>query len=269
MGGSLARALREGGFEGKIYAVDADPGAIKKGKELKVIDEGFTDYDAVPWEEVDLVVVATPVGAFKSVARALKDRLKPDATVTDLGSTKGLVYEMENLLGGRFVGAHPIAGTEKSGVEHSRADLYRNKKLIITPTEKTDPEHLKRVKELWKRLGAKIELMSPELHDFVFGVVSHLPHAVAFALVDTLRSMSKEVNLLDYPGAGFKDFTRIAASDATMWKDIFLENKQNLLKSIREFKSALERLEQLVEEGKEEELKNHLREISSLRRSLG
>jgi prephenate dehydrogenase len=167
------------------------------------------------------------------------------------------------------VGAHPIAGTEKSGVIHAIDNLYEGKKLIITPTDKTDKEHLKRVENLWNFLGAKVEFMSPELHDYIFGVVSHLPHAVAFALVDTLRAMSnEEVNLFDYPGAGFKDFTRIAASDPTMWRDIFLENKDNLLKAIEEFKNSLTVLEELVKAEKVEELREYLNEISILRRNL-
>jgi prephenate dehydrogenase len=125
------------------------------------------------------------------------------------------------------------------------------------------------VENLWKFIGAKIEYMSPELHDFIFGVVSHLPHAVAFALVDTLRELSDEkVDLFKYPGAGFKDFTRIAASDPTMWRDIFLDNKDNLLKSLNAFKNSLEKLEKLVKEERKEELKEFLGEISLLRRSL-
>jgi len=189
--------------------------------------------------------------------------------VSDLGSTKRLVYRLEEIIGPNFVGAHPIAGTEKSGVIHSVDNLYRGKKLIITPTGNTDKYHLQRVENLWKFIGAKIEYMSPELHDFIFGVVSHLPHAVAFALVDTLRELSNEkVNLFKYPGAGFKDFTRIAASDPTMWRDIFIENSDNVLKGLEAFKKSIERLEKLIKDQKREELKDYLNEISILRRNL-
>lgn len=269
MGGSLAKGLRKKGFEKPIYGLDINPDAIKVGKEIGVIDDGWSDYDKVPWEEIDFVVLASPVGTFERIANQLKERIEGDTTVSDLGSTKRLVYRLEKLLP-TFVGAHPIAGTEKSGVIHSVDNLYEGKKLIITPTEETDKYHLQRVENLWKFLGAKIEYMSPELHDFVFGAVSHLPHAVAFALVDALRELSEEgnIDLFKYPGAGFKDFTRIAASDPTMWRDIFLENKDNLLRSIRAFKNSLERLERLVENGDGKELREYLNEISLLRRSL-
>ncbi len=269
MGGSLARALKKRGFDKPVYGLDINPEAVKLGEQMGVIDGGFTDYDAVPWSEVDFVVISTPVRTFGKIAESLKGRIEGGTTVSDLGSTKRLVYRMEEVIGSNFVGAHPIAGTEKSGVVHSVDNLYEGKKLIITPTEKTDRKHLERVKELWEFLGSKVEFMSPELHDYIFGVVSHLPHAVAFALVDTLRAMSsEEVNLFEYPGAGFKDFTRIAASDPTMWRDIFLENRDNLLKAIREFKNSLGVLEKLVEGGKEEELREYLGEISLLRRNL-
>jgi len=269
MGGSLARGLRKRGFEKPIYGLDINPDAIRVGKEIGVIDDGWNDYDKVPWKEIDFVVLASPVGTFERIANQLKDRIEGDTTVSDLGSTKRLVYRLEKILP-TFVGAHPIAGTEKSGVIHSVDNLYEGKKLIITPTEETDKYHLQRVENLWKFLGAKIEYMSPELHDFVFGAVSHLPHAVAFALVDALRELSEEgnIDLFKYPGAGFKDFTRIAASDPTMWRDIFLENKDNLLRSIRAFKNSLERLERLVENGEGKELREYLNEISLLRRSL-
>jgi len=269
MGGSLAKALRKKGFKNPIYGLDINPKAIEKGKELKVIDEGWTSYKSVPWEEIDTVILASPVGTFEKIANQLKGYIKEETTVSDLGSTKRLVYRMEGILGNRFVGAHPIAGTEKSGVEYSIDNLYEGKKLIITPTERTDTNHLKKVESLWKFVGAKVEYMSPELHDYIFGVVSHLPHAVAFALVDTLRLMSDDrVNLFKYPGAGFKDFTRIAASDSTMWRDIFLENRDKVLEAIETFKSSLNTLENLIKEGKREELKRFLDEISLLRRNL-
>ncbi len=269
MGGSLAKGLRKQGFDKPIYGLDINPQAIKKGIELGVINRGWSDYEKVPWEEIDVVILASPVGTFEKIAQKLKDKITPQTTVSDLGSTKRLVYRMEEILGPRFVGAHPIAGTEKSGVEHSIDNLYEGKKLIITPTSETDKNHLQRVVNLWKFLKTEIEFMSPELHDYIFGVVSHLPHAVAFALVDTLRAMSNEnIDLFKYPGAGFKDFTRIAASDPVMWRDIFIANKDNMLKAIEHFKRSLEKLENLIKEEKREDLKEYLNEISILRRNL-
>ena len=270
MGGSLAKGLKKREFDKPIYGLDINPEAIRVGKDIGVIDEGWTNYEEVPWSEIDFVVLASPVGTFESIAKTIKEKIDRNTTVSDLGSTKRLVYRLEKILP-TFVGAHPIAGTEKSGVIHAIDNLYEGKKLIITPTEKTDKYHLQRVENLWKFLGSKIEYMSPELHDFVFGAVSHLPHAVAFVLVDALRELSEEgnIDLFKYPGAGFKDFTRIAASDPTMWRDIFLENKDYLLRSIKAFKNSLERLEKLVETEKGKELREYLNEISVLRRNLG
>jgi len=269
MGGSLAKGLKKKGFDKPILGLDINPEAINIGRNIGVIEEGWTDYERVPWKDIDFVILASPVGTFESIAERLKGRIEKDTTVSDLGSTKRLVYKLEKVIP-TFVGAHPIAGTEKSGVIHSIENLYEDKKLIITPTERTDKYHLWKVERLWKFLGSKIEYMSPELHDFVFGAVSHLPHAVAFALVDALRELSEEgkIDLFKYPGAGFKDFTRIAASDPTMWRDIFLENRDYLLKSVRAFKNSLGRLERLIEEGKGKELREYLNEISFLRRNL-
>jgi prephenate dehydrogenase len=269
MGGSLAKGLKKSGFDKPIYGLDINPRAVEQGLKIGVIDGGYTDYEKVPWEEIDFVVLSSPVGTFERIAKTLTGFIDNSTTVSDLGSTKRLVYRLERIIGPNFVGAHPIAGTEKSGVIHAVDNLYEGKKLIITPTDKTDKNHLKRVEDLWKFLGSKIEYMSPELHDYVFGVVSHLPHAVAFALVDTLRAMSGEnLNLFDYPGAGFKDFTRIAASDPTMWRDIFLENSDNVLKAIEEFKKSLEVMENLIKNREGEKLKKFLNEISILRRQL-
>jgi prephenate dehydrogenase len=269
MGGSLAKSLKKKGFQAPIYGLDINPNAIEKAKDLKVINEGWISYDKVPWDKIRMVIISTPVGVFKEIAKQLKKFINPSITVSDLGSTKRLVYQMEEIIGNNFVGAHPIAGTEKSGVEYAIDNLFEGKKLIITPTPKTSQEHLERVVNLWKFLGTEIEFMTPEIHDFIFGVVSHLPHAVAFALVDTLREMSTDsLDLFKYPGAGFKDFTRIAGSDPIMWRDIFIDNKDNVLKAIDNFINSLQRLKDLIEKEDKEKLKKYLEEISFIRRAM-
>jgi len=269
MGGSLALALREEGFEGKIFGLDINPESLKKAREKGVIDEGSTSYESVSDFEPEIVVFASPVRTFRDISKRLKPFLKEESVVTDLGSVKGqLVYDLEALLGARFVGAHPIAGTEKSGVEHSVPDLFRDKKLIITPTENTDREALSRVEKLWKAVGADIEFMDPFVHDWVFGAVSHLPHAVAFALIDALIDMSEDIDLFKYPGGGFKDFTRIAGSDPIMWRDIFLENKKNVLKAIEVYINSLQKLKSLIEHEAEGELTRYLEESRHRRMKL-
>ncbi len=173
------------------------------------------------------------------------------------------------MLGNRFVGGHPIAGTEKSGVINSREDLFKGKKVILTPTEKTDLRAYRMVREMWERIGAKVEDMDPLLHDWVFGAVSHLPHAVAFALIDAIMEMSREVDLFRYPGAGFRDFTRIAGSDPVMWRDIFLENRENTLLAIDTYMESLKKLRDLVAQERVEELTAFLEEVKDRRVSLG
>jgi len=270
MGGSFALALRKQGFTGRIVGYDISQKSVEKAQELGVIDYGFTDINSLRGERLDFVMLSSPVRTFRPIAEALKELLPPTATVTDQGSVKGkLVYDLENILGEKYVGGHPIAGTEKSGVEYSFPELYKGKKVILTPTKRTDKERLELVREVWERVGGVVEYMSPELHDYVFGAVSHLPHAVAFSLVDTLIKMSTdEVDLFLYPGGGFKDFTRIAKSDPVMWRDIFLENKENVLKAIEVFRESLGELENLIKEEREEELTSYLKEVKLKRMEI-
>ncbi len=269
MGGSFALALRRGGFEGSIYGIDIKQETIERAKAMGVIEEGGTDLHLVEKFSPRFVVLASPVRTFRSIGRALREYIDRETVITDLGSVKGrLVFELEDILGDRFVGSHPIAGTEKSGVEHSFGELFEGKKVVITPTDRTDREALDEVVGLWKLTGGKVEFMDPMLHDWVFGAVSHLPHAVAFALIDALIEMSDEVDLFKYPGAGFKDFTRIAGSDPVMWRDIFLENKENVLKAIDVYSQSLKRLGDLIENEDEEALTEYLREAKQRRLSL-
>ncbi len=266
MGGSFALAVREEFPSVRVFGVDINPDALKKARELKVIDEGSLSVEDIRKFGPDLVVLASPVRTFTDIAQRLKGL---DAVITDLGSVKGaLVYRLEGMLGSRFVGGHPIAGTEKSGVEHSRADLYKGKRFILTPTPNTDTQAKQMVRELWLRLGSLVEEMDPYLHDYIFGAVSHLPHAVAFALIDALIKLSDGFDLFKYPGAGFKDFTRIAGSDPVMWRDIFLENKENILKSIDVYIQSLEELRRLIEEDRVQELTLYLKEARDNRNRL-
>ena len=268
MGGSFALACKEE-FQCQVFGVDINPKAIEKGKALGVIDEGAIDIEGLKAFDPELVVIATPVRSFEAIGKALRDVISPSCIVSDLGSVKGrLVYLMEGLLGGRFVGGHPIAGTEKAGVENAIKDLFISKRFILTPTAKTDPLAKEKIRKLWESLKSVVEEMDPYFHDFVFGAVSHLPHAIAFALIEALSELSKDVDLFKYPGAGFKDFTRIAASDPIMWRDIFLENKGEVIRAIETYEGALKRLKELIQEEKIEELQNYLSVASQRRRSL-
>ena len=270
IGGSFAKSLKSEGFQGKIYGFDLNENRVKTAENMQVIDKGFTNLEKIPWNDIDLVVIATPVKTFETVANSIKPFLKENTVITDVGSVKGdLVYKLKEILSPyEFIGAHPIAGTEKEGVENSVDGLFKGKKLILTIDEET--ENTKRLEKLWTDLGAKVEVMDPYMHDFVFASVSHLPHAVAFALVDALISLSREtgIDLFLYPGAGFKDFTRIAASSPTIWKDIFIQNKQDVLKTIDEFINSLQKLKNLIEKEDEDGLIKLLEESRDKRLSL-
>jgi len=258
IGGSFALNLRLKGFPGKITAIDVNPEAIEKGIELEVIDNGSIKHSIA--NSADLIVLATPVGAYEAVLNELKPHLNGKQIVTDLGSVKGkLVFRCEELLQGAapFVGGHPIAGTEKSGVESAVPNLFVGAKFIVTPTPNTDGEALKKIKNLWGRLGSEVIEMDPYRHDEVFAAVSHLPHVVAYSIVEAIAQLSEttETNLFEYTGGGFRDFTRIAMSDPIMWRDICLANRENVLNSIKEFKKALEKVENLIEREDAEGLK--------------
>jgi len=262
MGGSFALSVKSV-LSCQIFGVDINPQALERAKDLKVIHEGSTNIKELSSFRPDLVVLATPVRTFESIAKDLKECLSSETVVTDLGSVKGhLVYTVEEILGSKFVGGHPIAGTEKSGVENSVEGLFKGKRTILTPTQRTERDALEKVKKLWELIGSKVEFMDPFLHDVVFGAVSHLPHAVAFALIDALLLLTKRtgIDLFQYPGAGFKDFTRIAASDPIMWRDIFLENRENILDAIDCYTSSLRRLRELISEKRVEELTQYLKE---------
>lgn len=271
IGGSLALSLKKEGFKGKIYGLDLDEDRIKKGIELCAIDRGFKNYEHIPWQEIDLVVISTPVKTFEMIAQSIKAFLREDTIVSDVGSVKGdMVIRLQKILSPHvFVGVHPIAGTEKEGIENAKPELFKNAKLILTPVGE-DIEKIKRVEQLWQDIGAKTEVMDPHLHDFVFASVSHLPHAIAFALVDSLIELSKQsgIDLFKYPGGGFRDFTRIAASSPYVWKDIFLENKENILNTIDVFKQSLEKLEKAIKEEDENLILSILSESRQKRLSL-
>jgi len=272
IGGSLALSLKNEGFKGKIYGFDLNKERIKKASELNAIDEGFDKFEDINWQDIDLVILATPVKTFENIAKQIKPFLNKDTIISDVGSVKGeLVLKISKILQPNiFVGVHPIAGTEKEGIENAVIGLFKGARLIITPSENINQDILKRIEKFWKDLGSKVEIMEPYLHDFVFASVSHLPHAVAFALVDALINLSKEtgIDLFKYPGGGFKDFTRIAASSPTVWKDIFLENKKDVLHTIDEFIKSMNKLKEAIEKEDEEKILNILSESREKRLSL-
>jgi prephenate dehydrogenase len=268
IGASLALAMKEKSICGHVAGYGRTEGNLLKAKERGIIDSFELD-PGKACEGADLVVFATPPGRFASLAREVRDSLKEGALVMDVGSVKGgLVQEMEGLMprGARFVGCHPIAGSERSGIEASRADLFRGARCIITKTESTDGDALREVSALWEVLGSEVTVMDPEEHDRVYALVSHVPHLLAYALVNTVAEMDGEY--IKYAGQGFKDATRIAASSPDIWRDICMLNRENLLHFIELFKDNIDRLGQHLRSGEAEALESAFARAKALRDTI-
>jgi prephenate dehydrogenase len=249
IGGSLARALRQAGHCHEIVGAGRSPEHLQQAVRLGVIDRFETD-PARAVQGADMILVATPLGAMRGVFAAIRDHLADDAVLTDAGSAKGCVIEAaQSAFGGLppgFVPAHPIAGTERSGVAASFAELYRDRRVILTPTATSSPQAIARVRTMWEAAGAQVTQMSAAHHDEVLAATSHLPHVLAFVLVESLARMQDQREIFEYAAGGFRDFTRIASSDPVMWRDICLANAAAVQAMIERFLGDLQVLDQAV-----------------------
>jgi prephenate dehydrogenase len=252
MGGSFALALKRAGLVQRVVGFSASSASTDRALALGVIDTAATTA-ALAVANADLVLLGVPVGATGSTLRAIRDQLRPDALIMDVGSTKGDVVAMaQDLLGerlGQFVPAHPIAGKEKSGVEHADADLYQDRQVILTPIAQTENAQIQRAHAVWTALGAQVKHMTPDAHDAAYAAVSHLPHVLAFALMNSLQDQPQTNEFLSLAGPGFRDFSRIAASDPSVWRDILVTNREALLVQSRHFQQALQAFEQAIQTG--------------------
>jgi prephenate dehydrogenase len=258
IGGSLARSVKESGYCNHVVGYGYRDISLIKGVDQGVIDSYSLDLDEA-LDGVDLVVVGTPTLVANQVFAELLPRLSGDTIVTDVASVKGsLVETARQLCGGRapanFVPGHPIAGSERSGVEASRSDLFVDHRVILTPLEETSPDALLTVRRLWQGTGAEVVDMSVDDHDAILAATSHLPHVLAYALVDALAHSELSEDIFRFAAGGFRDFTRIASSDPVMWRDISLANRGELLKSIDMFSNYLGQLRDAVAAGDGEAL---------------
>ncbi len=255
IGGSLAAALRASGYQGRIVACDPNKDEVALGIELGLVDAGGTQLSEL-LDDVSMVVLAVPVLAMESVMTTLAQALpnaSVDVVITDVGSTKTTIRDCAERVFGRvlpnIVLGHPIAGSEKSGVAAANPSLYVNHKVILTPEPNVDADALARVEKLWQAGGAEVLQMSVERHAQVLARTSHLPHLLAFSLVDTLARQDERLDIFRYAAGGFRDFTRIAGSDPVMWRDIFIANREAVLSSLDDFEAGLKRLRYAVESG--------------------
>lgn len=271
IGGSIAHAARRAGCVGSIagYARSAETrDAVRR--------IGFCDdvYDSVAdaVADADLVILCVPVGAMAAVVAEIADHLKPGAVISDVGSVKGAVVEAlsglpDNL---HIIPAHPLAGTEHSGPDSGFAELFDNRYCLLTPVEGTDPAALERLTKFWEALGALVEAMAPERHDLVLAVTSHAPHLIAYTMVglaDDMRRVTKS-EVIKYSATGFRDFTRIAASDPTMWRDVFLNNKDATLEILGRFTEELFALQRAIRTGDGDHLHDYFTRTRAIRRGI-
>ena len=259
IGGSFALELKQQGLVGRVTGVGRSRANLEKARDLGLID-AVADSAAEAVKDADLVLLAVPVGAMAAVFQDIAPVLPPDCLVTDAGSTKqDVVAAARAGLGakiGQFVPGHPIAGAETSGAEAARVGLYRHKPLILTPLPENPSTAVATVQALWQACGAQVSLMAPERHDQVFAAVSHLPHMVAFALMEDLASRPDADIYLRHAGSGFRDFTRIAGSHPEMWRDISLANKDALVAELDAFIAQLGSLRALLVSGDSQALEN-------------
>ncbi|MDP2153685.1 MAG: prephenate dehydrogenase/arogenate dehydrogenase family protein [Methylotenera sp.] len=250
IGGSVASALKKAGSSAEIVGVGRSSESLQTAIDLNVIDTATSNI-AEALLHADIVLIAAPVAQTPLILNAIKPHLHVDTVVTDAGSTKSdVLASAQEILGEQFtqfVGGHPIAGAEKSGVTAATADLYSNKNVVLTPTHNTDENAVQRVRELWQSCGANVTEMPAETHDGIFAAVSHLPHLLAFALVDDIASRANAEQLFGFAASGFRDFTRIAGSHPEMWRDISLANKTALLNEITAYQDELSRLKLMLE----------------------
>ena len=250
IGGSLARALKKAGVVGEVVGAGRDVSHLKKAKALGVIDQFETDIPLAV-KGCDMVVLAVPLGAMQSVFEKIAPVITNDMIITDVGSAKASVVKAAQAafktIPDTLVPAHPIAGTEKSGVEASFPELYENRRIIITPLETSSVSAIKKVHNMWQACGAEVVETSVEHHDEVLAATSHLPHMLAYSLVDTLAKMDAKKEIFDFAAGGFRDFTRIASSDPDMWHDICLANSDALVLMIKKFSDDLQHLANAIE----------------------
>jgi prephenate dehydrogenase len=258
IGGSLALAIRQAGFCKEIIGAGRTEATLIKAVELGVIDRYDTSISNAA-QDADIVVVCVPLGAMHAVFEQISAAEIENTIITDAGSAKqSVINEAELVFGEKFqnfVPGHPIAGTEQSGVGAAFPELYQNRRVILTPTENTSFDALEKVRAMWQSAGAEVETMSAEHHDLVLAGTSHLPHLLAFGLVDCLNNLEDVDEIFRFAAGGFRDFTRIASSDPVMWRDICLSNRDEVMVMMRRYSAEMEKIYRALEAGDGEKLR--------------
>ena len=257
IGGSLALALKKSGYVKQVTGLGRSLENLQKAKELGVIDQYETDY-AKAISHADMVFVAVPIGAMTDVFKKIEPHLHKHTIVTDGGSAKHTIIDAAIDVFGikvnQFIPGHPIAGTEKSGAEAAFDSLYSKRRVILTPLEENSLEDVKKVRSMWEEAGAEVDEMGARHHDLVLAGTSHLPHVLAFALVDCLNNVDDVDEIFKYAAGGFRDFTRIASSDPVMWRDICVNNSEAILAMMKNYQQDIDKLKKAIKNSDSEEL---------------
>ena len=272
IGGSIARAAKAQGLVAEIVATARSEKSRKRVAELNIVDR-VVDTNAEAVKGADLVIVCIPVGACGETAQEIGPHLKAGAIVSDVGSVKGaIVREMAPYLPNNvhFVPAHPVAGTEHSGPDSGFAELFINRWCILTPPEGADPAAVEKLKAFWAAIGARVEIMTADHHDLVLAITSHLPHLIAYTIVGTADELEQVTSseVMQFSASGFRDFTRIAASDPTMWRDVFLTNRDAVLEMLGTFNEDLSKLTRAIRRGDGDALFEHFTRTRAIRRGI-
>ncbi len=266
IGGSFMRGLKKANQVEQVFGYGKGKESLAKAKELGAIDEFSLDIGKAI-DGAEMVVIATPVDSIEEVFRLIRPHISKSTIITDVGSTKTSIIDSAKSVFGEvptnFIPAHPIAGKENSGVDYSDPDLFINKRVILTPLENSEPEAIKIVTNFWESLGAIVETMNATNHDDLLAMTSHLPHMLAFSLMDYLISTNPKA--IDYAAGGFKDFSRIASGDSVMWRDICLNNAKEITKHIENYQQSLSKLSELINQQNSDGLEEFFMEAKSAR----
>ena len=272
IGSSIARAIKKNKLASKVVSSNRSNNTNKKIVKLNIVDEASSDTKKIV-KESDLIIIATPLSSYKNVVLKIKNSLKNRAILTDVGSVKKKAISLiENNIPKNisWISSHPIAGTEESGPESGFSELFKNRWCILTPSKQSKDRDVKLLETFWKKLGSRVDIMNAHQHDYILSITSHMPHLIAYNIVNTTLKLKKrkDRNIVKYSAGGLRDFTRIAASNPIMWRDIFIQNRKNTSKMIDEFIYNLKDLKKAIKNKNEEKLEKIFIKTKKIRKEI-
>ena len=272
IGSSIARAIKKNNLASKVVSSNRSNSTNKKIMKLNIVDEASSDTKKIV-KGSDLIIIASPLSSYKNIVLKIKSSLKDGAILTDVGSVKkNVIYLIEKNIPNNvsWISSHPIAGTEESGPESGFSGLFKNRWCILTPSKKSKNKDIKLLKKFWKKLGSVVDVMDAKKHDYVLSITSHMPHLIAYNIVNTTLKIKKkkDYNIVKYSAGGLRDFTRIAASNPIMWRDIFIHNRENTSKMIDRFIENLRDLKKTIKNKNEKKLEKIFKKTKKIRKEI-